>query len=114
MKQTETFHMLSDETRLRALALMQREGEMCVCELVCALGLSQPKISRHMLALRDADLVISSRQAQWVFYAINPDLSDWQHQVLSGALAGINNEAVVKQDKKRLVQMKDRPQRAAV
>ena len=113
MKQTETFHMLSDETRLRALALMEREGEVCVCELVHALELSQPKISRHMLALRDAGLVVSNRQAQWVFYAINPDLSAWQQQAVSAALTGIKDEKIVKQDEKRLKQMKDRPLRTA-
>ncbi len=113
MKQTEIFHMLSDETRLRALALMQRVGEMCVCELVYALELSQPKISRHLLALRDAGLVLSNRQAQWVFYSINPDLASWQRQALLAAMEGIKNDLAVKQDRQRLNQMKDRPQRDA-
>jgi len=112
MKQTETFHMLSDKTRLRALALMEREGQLCICELVYSLKLSQPKISRHMLALRDAGLVISNRLAQWVFYSINPNLSKWQQQVLTGTLAGIKNEALVMQDENRLKKMKDRPFRA--
>lgn len=105
--------MLSDETRLRALALMAQEGAMCVCEFVYALKLSQPKISRHLLALRDAGLVVSHRQAQWVFYMINPALADWQQQALAGALAGIKDEEIVATDKKRLEQMKDRPQRVA-
>ncbi len=112
MEQTETFLMLSDGTRLRALSLMGREGEVCVCELVYALELSQPKVSRHMLALRDAGLVVSNRRAQWVFYSIHPELSEWKQQVLSGALTGIKNEMVIMQDKKRLNQMKDRPLRA--
>ena len=105
--------MLSDETRLRAMALMAAEGELCVCELVFALELPQPKVSRHMLALRDSGLVVSRRHAQWVFYAINPEMAGWQKQVLDGALAGIQNEGLIKQDKKRLDQMKDRPQRVA-
>ena len=113
MKQTDTFHMLSDQTRLRALALMAREGEMCVCEFVYALELSQPKISRHMLALRDAGIVVSSRHAQWVFYSINPDLHAWQQQALSAAMEAIKNEKLVIQDKKRLNQMKDRPLKVA-
>lgn len=112
MKQTDTFHMLSDETRMRALALMAREGEMCVCELVYALELSQPKISRHMLALRDAGLVMSNRHAQWVFYSINPELEAWQGQVIRGAVDAVKNELIIRQDKKRLNQMKDRPTKA--
>lgn len=113
MKQTETFHMLSDATRLRALSLIEQEGSICVCELVYALELSQPKISRHLLALRDAGLVVSHRQAQWVFYTINPVLADWQQQVLSAAMAGLNNEQLIRDDKKRLDQMNERPQRVA-
>jgi len=113
MKQTETFQMLSDETRLRALALMSRQGEVCVCELMHALELSQPKISRHMAALREAGLVTATRRAQWVFYDINPELPDWQKQVLSGALAGTTKEVIVSQDETRLLKMNDRPQRCA-
>jgi ArsR family transcriptional regulator len=113
MKQTETFLMLNDETRLRALALMGLEGELCVCELVYALDLSQPKISRHMAALRDAGLVVSSRRAQWVFYGINLGLPDWQKQVLDGALSGIVDESIVKKDAARLNKMKNRPERVA-
>ena len=39
------FSVLSDPTRLRALMLIQSEGEVCVCELTHALQDSQPKIS---------------------------------------------------------------------
>ncbi|MGC8733368.1 MAG: ArsR/SmtB family transcription factor, partial [Halothiobacillaceae bacterium] len=42
------FHALSDPTRLRCLAMLHAQGELCVCELTRALGLSQPKISRHL------------------------------------------------------------------
>lgn len=113
MKQLETFRILGDETRLRALALMATEGELCVCELVAALDLSQPKISRHLAALRDAGLVIARRDAQWIFYAPSPALPDWQQQVISGALTGIRDEPILKQDAMRLAQMQDRPQRCA-
>jgi len=113
MKQTETLHMLSDETRLRALALMKHSGELCVCELVYALELSQPKISRHMAALRDSGLVTSERRAQWVFYGINSQLPDWQQRVLSAVLEGIGDEAVVRRDAVRLSKMDNRPERAA-
>ena len=113
MKQIEIFQMLGDQTRLRALALMQDQGELCVCELVAALNLSQPKISRHLAALRDAGLLTSRRDAQWVFYHITPTLPDWQQQVVSAALTGIKDEAILKQDATRLQDMKNRPERCA-
>lgn len=112
MKQIEIFQMLADQTRLRALALMQAQGELCVCELVAGLDLSQPKISRHLAAMRDAGLLTSRRDAQWVFYHINTALPDWQQQVLAAALTGIKDEPVLKQDTRRLTGMKNRPERS--
>ena len=76
------FQLLSDDTRLRCLLLMQQEGELCVCELVHALGLIQPKVSRHLAALRDAGVVTDRRSGQWIYYQINPDLPAWAHQVI--------------------------------
>jgi ArsR family transcriptional regulator len=111
MEQTELFQILSDSTRLRALALMADQGELCVCELVSALELSQPKISRHLGAMRDSGLVLSRRDAQWVFYGLNPNLPDWQQQVLAGALAGLALDSQISRDKQRLAQMQDRPER---
>lgn len=113
MKQIEIFQMLADQTRLRALALMHNQGELCVCELVAALNLSQPKISRHLAALRDADLLTSRRDAQWVFYHINSALPDWQQQIITAALTGLKDEVVLQQDTTRLSDMKNRPQRCA-
>jgi len=113
MNQIETFRLLGDETRVRALTLMARETELCVCELVAALALSQPKISRHLAALRDGGLIEARRDAQWIFYRVNPSLPDWQKQALNAALTGVAAEPVLKQDKTRLDTMKDRPQRDA-
>lgn len=110
MKQIETFQMLADQTRLRALALIQNMGELCVCELVAGLNLPQPKISRHLAGLRDAGLLSSNRKAQWVFYQINPDMEDWQSQAITAAISGIKDEPVLKADSKRLAAMKNRPE----
>lgn len=111
MKQTVIFQILADETRLRALVLMAQTGEVCVCELVYALGVSQPKISRHLAAMREAGIVVSRRCAQWVFYKINPDLPDWQHQIVTSAVSGSTDETDFRQDMKRLQTMKNRPER---
>ncbi len=113
MEQTTLFHILSDETRLRALALMHTSGELCICELVHALDLPQPKISRHMAAMRDAGIVTPRRDAQWVFYAPNPALPDWQQQVISAAMQGLKDSKIIAQDLSRLKSMANRPERCA-
>jgi DNA-binding transcriptional ArsR family regulator len=71
---TDVFGALADDTRLRLISLLVEEGEFCVCELVAALDLSQPKISRHLAVLRGLRLVSDRRDANRVFYRLSPDL----------------------------------------
>ena len=50
------FKALSEETRLRIVKLLEG-GELCVCDLVAALDMSQPKVSFHLNVLKEAGLV---------------------------------------------------------
>lgn len=90
---------------------MAEESELCVCEIVAALELSQPKVSRHLAALRDGALIESRRDAQWIFYRISDAISGWQKQVIEAALEGVADETALAQDKTRLDNMKSRPRR---
>lgn len=67
---SEFLKTISDETRLRILALLFKK-ELCVCEICDVLDESQPKVSRHLAKLRDAGFVEDDRQGQWVFYYLN-------------------------------------------
>lgn len=106
------FQLLSDETRLRSLLLMQQEGELCVCELVYALGIIQPKVSRHLAALRDAGVVIDRRQGQWIYYRLHPDLPDWACQVIDAMVAEAVNREPFINDMALLAEMPNRPDSA--
>jgi DNA-binding transcriptional ArsR family regulator len=64
---------LSDETGLRIVNLLY-EKELCVCHIMEVLQISQTKTSRHLGYLKSAGIVIDRKQAQWVFYALAPDL----------------------------------------
>lgn len=101
------FKSLADETRARATLLITREGELCVCELMCALDDSQPKISRHLAQLRACGLLLDRRQGQWVYYRLNPQLPAWVHEVLKLTLDA--NAEWLAQDSARLAAMGDRP-----
>ncbi len=65
------FKALSEETRLRILRTLACYGELCECNIVPSFGLSQPTISYHLKVLRDAGLVRSRRQGQWVYYRLD-------------------------------------------
>lgn len=105
------FKCLSDNTRLRCVTLLQQEGRLCVCELTAALDLSQPKISRHLAFLRQSGLLLDSREGQWVYYQISQDLPAWVFPILEYTLAAVQLELQFQQDKKRLEQMENRPER---
>jgi len=109
---SQFFQLLSDDTRLRSLLLMQQEGELCVCELVHALGVIQPKVSRHLAALRDVGVVIDRRQGQWIYYQLNPDLPDWAHQVIDSTVAGATRQEPFRNDLAVLAKMPNRPSAA--
>ena len=96
----EFLKALSDETRLRIMALLYQK-EMCVCEICEVMGESQPKISRHLAKLRDVNLVRDERQSQWVFYMAN-----WQSklasEIMEAIIENIDESPVLKADSKKL------------
>jgi len=63
------FMALADQTRLRILNLI-RDGEVCVVDFTEVLGVSQPKISRHLAYLRNAGVVEARRDGKWMHYSI--------------------------------------------
>ena len=103
------FKCLADDTRLRCLALLHKEGRLCVCELTYALNTLQPKISRHLAMLRQCNLLIDSREGQWVYYQINPALPDWVIGVLDAFVKENGAEQKLQKDKERLKTMNVRP-----
>jgi ArsR family transcriptional regulator len=69
--QSRLFKALADKTRLKILTLLSIR-EMCVCEVMVALDLTQPTASHHLGILEKANLVKSKREGKWVFYSL-PD-----------------------------------------
>lgn len=104
------FDSLSDPTRRRILALLQDQGELCVCELVAALGMPQPKISRHLAVMRESGLTSMRKDGTWVFYRLHPELPLWAYRILEIASRDAP-EAETDHDSARLVAMADRPVR---
>lgn len=104
------FKCLADETRLRCVVLLHKEGRLCVCELTHALDVLQPKISRHLAQLRQSNLVLDSREGQWVYYQINPDLPAWAFEILDAAAKQFATHVKQQNDSGRLHAMGARPE----
>lgn len=97
------FTLLSDETRLRCLSLLQQQGELCVCELTEALNLSQPKISRHLALLRKHNMVSDRRAGIWVYYRLHPELPQWMQAVLTTTVQAIKHLEPYASESQKLV-----------
>ena len=95
------FRALSDETRLRILALL-RDGEVCVCHIQGGLRLPQPTISRHLAYLRKSRLVEARRDGVWMHYRMATPGSPIVAQVLEAALHALTHAEVTTQDAVRM------------
>jgi len=67
--QSRLFKALADTTRLKIMMLLDIR-EMCVCEIMVALDLTQPTASHHLGILEAVDLVKDRREGKWVFYSL--------------------------------------------
>jgi len=75
---------LADPQRLRLVSLLLAApgGEVCVADLVGALGLAQPTVSHHLRTLTDAGLLHRERRGNWVWYAVDEERLDEVRQLL--------------------------------
>lgn len=82
---------LAEPTRLGTMRLLADGSEHCVCEFMRKLDVTQSRMSRHMQALKQAGLVVGRRDAQWVRYRLNPDMSGDVRKILDAVLAAADS-----------------------
>jgi ArsR family transcriptional regulator len=81
---TALFQALADDTRLQMLVLLRQHGELCVCDLVGVLDITQSKASRHLRYLYNAGVVKDRRETVWIHYRIAEDLNPAQLAIVDG------------------------------
>ena len=91
MMPLQLFKCLSDNTRLQSVLLISHFEEACVCDLIAALELDQPKVSRHLAELRRCGILQDERRGKWVYYRLDQDLHGWALEVIR--LAADNNRS---------------------
>lgn len=80
------FKALADPARVRIVnALISSPEPVCVCEMVPAIGLSQPTVSHHLKKLKDAGLLRREGRGTWAYYSLDEDamnrlrlVADWR------------------------------------
>ena len=67
----EAFRVLADPGRVRLILALLEAGELCVCDLAAATGLSQTACSHNLRLLRSSRLVRYRKQGRNVYYALD-------------------------------------------
>ena len=68
------FKALSDPGRVAIVNRLARADEVCVCDFLQTLSLSQPTVSHHLRVLREAGLVeVARKRGTWVYYRLVPE-----------------------------------------
>lgn len=91
---------LSEQTRIRILALLHQVQKACVSEIVDTLEESQYKVSRHLKILQEAGLVVGSKKGRWIYYQLNNNQVHFQDLLLN-AVKHISSD-ILHQDLERL------------
>lgn len=105
-KITEIFKLLSDGSRLRILMLLEKR-ELCVCQIMGVLNMSQPLISRNLSLFAKAGFLSGRREGKLMFYRIKRNLAKENMLVLSILKELLKDDRVLLKDIKSLKECED-------
>lgn len=95
-----TFKALGDKNRLRIIAILMEQRELCACQIIELLGVAGATTSKHLSQLQQAGLVRSRKEGRWAFFSLNDDLhKSFPYQWLQ---QNFEQTEEVKQDRKTM------------
>src|SRR3954453_15494004 len=72
---------VSDPNRLKLLACLKK-GEVCACDFVGVLQVSQPAVSQQLKKLKEAGIIIERPAGTWKYYRLNNDLPSYIQAII--------------------------------
>lgn len=85
--QVKLLKALAHPIRLQIVKRLVNNGESCVCDLNRCVDFSQSNLSQHLKILRDANVVSTRKNGQWMMYQVS---ENYIHDILH-ALDAIGN-----------------------
>lgn len=70
------FTLAGNEVRMKILFLLNKEDELCVCDLSDILNMKIPAVSQHLRKLKDAGIIRNRKEAQTIFYSVTPEIKN--------------------------------------
>lgn len=75
------FKALGDPTRLQVFQAIRAKGDICACNILEQMDITQPTLSHHVKQLCAAGLISCRKEGRWMHYTVNEDfaksLSAW-------------------------------------
>src|SRR5690349_6196393 len=96
--------VLADATRVRLLALLERE-ELTVAELSGITRLAQPRVSTHLAKLKEAGLVRDRRAGVSAYYRFDEDALDAAQRALWQSISSGSDDPLLRQDAERVAEV---------
>lgn len=76
------FSLFGSEPRLAILLCLQKEKELCPCDLADILQMKVSAVSQHLRRLADQGIIRNERRGQTIFYSLDPSFSETFTQIL--------------------------------
>jgi ArsR family transcriptional regulator len=89
--------LLSDPARLRILMVLTKK-ELCVCQLMGILGISQPLVSRNLTLLNGAGFLHERKKGKLVFYSLNGELDPLRTKIVSLLKEVLKSDRILAED----------------
>jgi len=92
---------VADPTRVRILKILE-SGEICVCQIIAVIQLSQSTISKHLYLLKSAGLIKDRKDKKWVFYSLDgKDADGYAGRALRNLRGWLNGDPIIARDRER-------------
>jgi ArsR family transcriptional regulator len=98
----KTMKLLSDQGRLRILMVLSKR-ELCVCQIMGVLGISQPLVSRNLSLLSDAGLLDERKEGKLVFYSIRKDMASTDRKIVGVLREAMKSDRILAEDLRSLM-----------
>jgi ArsR family transcriptional regulator len=78
----KTVSAINDGTRIRILRFINKNGNVCVCDIETSFKMTQSRVSRHLKILKDAGFLKVERKSRWAYYSTRDPLDEFRKSIL--------------------------------
>jgi DNA-binding transcriptional ArsR family regulator len=67
---SQVLSLAGNDVRMKMLYLLEKENELCVCDLADILEMTIPAVSQHLRKLKDGNILQTRRSGQTIYYSL--------------------------------------------